>query len=168
MLLQMPFLIGMYYFFPSSIDLRHESFLWADDLSTYDSIYDLPFNIPFYGDHISLFTLLMTVTSILYAVSNSQMQAGGNNMPGMKYMPYIFPVMLLGIFNNFPAALTYYYFLSNLISYSQQFFIKKFVIDEDKLKEQIKKNKKKPVKQSNFQKMLEDMAKQQQQKQKKK
>ncbi|MEX2590891.1 MAG: membrane protein insertase YidC [Chitinophagales bacterium] len=166
MVLQMPFLIGMYYFFPSSIELRHEAFLWASDLSTYDSIYDLPFNIPFYGDHVSLFTLLMTVTSILYAVSNAQMSAGGNNMPGMKYMPYIFPVMLLGIFNNFPAALTYYYFLSNLISYAQQYFIKKFVIDDDKLLEQIKKNKKKPVKKNTFQKKLEEMAKQQQQKQK--
>lgn len=167
MLIQMPFLIGMYYFFPSSIELRHESFLWADDLSTYDSIYDLPFDIPFYGDHISLFTLLMTVSSILYAVSNSQMTAGGNTMPGMKYMPYIFPVMLLGIFNNFPAALTFYYFLSNIISYGQQFFIKKFVIDDEKLLAQIKKNKQKPKKQGGFQKKLEELAKQQQQKAKK-
>lgn len=162
MVLQMPFLIGMYYFFPSSIQLRHESFLWANDLSTYDSILDLPFNIPFYGDHVSLFTLLMTVTSILYAVSNSQMTAGGNNMPGMKYMPYVFPIMLLGIFNNFPAALTYYYFLSNLISYGQQFFIKKFVINDEKLHAQIKKNKQKPTKKNSFQKKLEEMAKQQQ------
>lgn len=168
MLLQMPFLIGMYYFFPSSIELRHESFLWADDLSTYDSILDLGFSIPFYGDHVSLFTLLMTVTSILYAVSNSQMTAGGNSMPGMKYMPYVFPIMLLGIFNNFPAALTYYYFLSNLISYGQQFFIKKFVINDEKLHEQIKKNKAKPKKKGGFQKKLEEMAKQQQQIQKKK
>lgn len=168
MFLQMPFLIGMYYFFPSSIELRHQSFLWADDLSTYDSILNLPFDIPFYGDHVSLFTLLMTVSSILYAVSNSQMTAGGNNMPGMKYMPYVFPVMLLGIFNNFPAALTYYYFLSNLISYGQQFFIKKFVINDEKLHAQIKKNKEKPQKKGSFQKKLEEMAKQQQQIQKRK
>lgn len=165
MVLQMPILIAMYYFFPASIELRQEHFLWAHDLSTYDTIYNLPFNIPFYGDHISLFTLLMTVTSILYAVTNNQMM--GNTMqPGMelmKYMPYVFPVMLMGVFNSFPAALTYYYFLQNIISYGQQWIIKKFFIDEDKLHQHIQDNKKKPVKKSMFQQKLEDIANQQKQ-----
>jgi YidC/Oxa1 family membrane protein insertase len=163
MLLQMPILIAMYYFFPASIELRQESFLWANDLSTYDSILDLPFNIPFYGDHVSLFTLLMTVTSILYAITNNQMM--GATQPGMemmKYMPYIFPILLMGIFNSFPAALTYYYFLQNIISYGQQWAIKKWFIDEDALHRQIQENKKKPVKKSMFQQRLEEMAKQQQ------
>jgi len=165
MLLQMPILIAMYYFFPASIELRQESFLWAHDLSTYDTIFNLPFNIPFYGDHVSLFTLLMTVTSILYAVTNNQMMGTGTQpgMEMMKYMPYIFPVMLMGMFNSFPAALTYYYFLQNIISYGQQWSIKKWFIDEDALHKQIQENKKKPVKKSMFQQRLEDMTKQQQQ-----
>lgn len=169
MLLQMPILIAMYYFFPASIELRQEAFLWAHDLSTYDSIFNLPFNIPFYGSHVSLFTLLMTVTSILYAVTNNQMM--GSTSPGMeamKYMPYIFPIMLMGMFNSFPAALTYYYFLQNLISYGQQWTIKKFFIDEASLHQQIQDNKKKPIKKSSFQQKLEDLAKQQQQAKKKK
>ncbi len=166
-LLQFPILIAMYYFFPTSIELRQESFLWANDLSTYDSILNLPFTIPFYGDHVSLFTLLMTVTSIIYAVTQPQMNAG---QPGMKYLPYIFPIMLLGIFNNFPAALTYYYFLTNLLSYLQQWGTKKFLINEDDLHKKIQENKKKPVKKSKWQQRLEDMAKQQReiQKQRKK
>jgi len=163
MVLQMPILIAMYYFFPTSIELRQESFLWAADLSTYDSILDLPFNVPFYGDHVSLFTLLMTVSSILYAVTNPQMSQGPASM---KYMPYIFPVMLLGIFNSFPAALTYYYFLANIISYLQQFIIKKFIIDDEALHKKIQENKKKPVKTSGFQKRLEKMTKQQRELQK--
>lgn len=169
MLLQMPILIAMYYFFPASIELRQEAFLWAHDLSTYDSIFNLPFNIPFYGSHVSLFTLLMTVTSILYAVTNNQMM--GSTSPGMeamKYMPYIFPIMLMGMFNSFPAALTYYYFLQNIISYGQQWVIKKYFIDEASLHQQIQDNKKRPIKKSSFQQKLEDMAKQQQQSKKKK
>ena len=168
MLLQMPILIAMYYFFPASIELRQEAFLWAHDLSTYDSIFTLPFNIPFYGEHVSLFTLLMTVTSILYAVTNNQMMGSASpGMEAMKYMPYIFPIMLMGMFNSFPAALTYYYFLQNIISYGQQWIIKKFFIDEANLHKQIQDNKKKPVKKSSFQQKLEDMAKQQQNKKKK-
>lgn len=168
MLLQMPILIAMYYFFPASIELRQESFLWAHDLSTYDTIFNLPFTIPFYGDHVSLFTLLMTVTSILYAVTNNQMMGSASpGMEAMKYMPYIFPIMLMGMFNSFPAALTYYYFLQNIISYGQQWAIKKFFINEDALHQQIQDNKKKPVKKSSFQQKLEEMAKQQQNKKKK-
>lgn len=163
-LLQFPILIAMFYFFPTSIELRHESFLWAHDLSTYDSILDLPFTIPFYGDHVSLFTLLMTVSSILYAVTQPQM----SNQPGMKYMPYIFPIMLLGIFNSFPAALTYYYFLTNITSYLQQWLTKKYIIDEASLHKKIQENKKKPVKKSMWQKKLEEVSRQQRDAQKKK
>lgn len=147
-LLQMPILVAMYSFFPSSIELRQESFLWADDLSTYDSIYNFGFEIPFYGDHISLFTILMAVTSIIYAVSNSRMT--GTAEGPMKYMPYVFPIMLLGIFNSFPAALTYYYFLANVISYAQQWIIRKFFIDEDKLHQQMQEKKAKPQNPNSF------------------
>lgn len=147
-LLQMPILVAMYSFFPSSIELRQESFLWADDLSTYDTIYDFGFNIPLYGDHISLFTLLMAVTSIIYAVSNARMT--GTAEGPMKYMPYVFPIMLLGIFNNFPAALTYYYFLANVISYLQQWAIRKFFIDDAKLHAQMQQKKAKPENPNSF------------------
>ncbi|MDZ4847258.1 MAG: membrane protein insertase YidC [Chitinophagales bacterium] len=164
-LLQFPILIAMYYFFPASIELRQESFLWANDLSTYDSILNLPFEIPFYGDHVSLFTLLMTITSVLYAVTQPQMNTG---QPGMKYLPYIFPIMLLPVFNSFPAALTYYYFLQNVLGYAQQWATKKFIINEDALHKKIQENKKKPVKKNMWQMRLEEVAKQQREKQKKK
>ncbi len=168
MLLQFPFLVAMFYFFPSSIELRQESFLWADDLSSYDSIYDLPFNIPFYGDHISLFTLLMTVSTIIYTKMNSQMSDPTGQMAQMKYIQYLMPVMFLGIFNSFPAGLTYYYFLANIITFLQQFIIRKFIVDEDKLHKQIEANKKKsPKKVSGFQKRLEKMAREAQAQRKK-
>ena len=165
MLLQFPILIAIFRFFPSSIELRQQSFLWADDLSTYDSILDLPFNIPFYGDHVSLFTLLMTISTLLYTyINNKQMQqAQGNQaMPGMKLMMYLMPIMFLGIFNSYSAGLSYYYLLVNLITFLQMYLFKIF-INEDKVREQIEKAKKKPVKKSNFQKRLEEMQKQQQQ-----
>lgn len=159
MLFQLPVLIALFRFFPASIELRQESFLWADDLSTYDSIYDLPFTIPFYGDHISLFTLLMTVSTIIYTKLNSQMTGSANQMPQMKWMMYMMPIVFLGVFNNFAAALSYYYFISNVITFGQQFIIKKFVNDEEVLK-RIEEYKKKPKKKSGFQKRLEEMAKQ--------
>ncbi|MBV7532936.1 membrane protein insertase YidC [Chitinophaga sp. sic0106] len=158
-LLQLPILVAMYSFFPSSIELRQESFLWATDLSTYDSIMHLPFNIPFYGDHVSLFTLLMTVTSFMLAFYNRGMADQSN--PVMKYMPYVMPLMFLGIFNRTAAALTFYYFLSNLISIILQFVIQKFVISEAKIHAQIQENKKKPVQKSKWQEKLEDMQKRQ-------
>jgi len=163
-LLQFPILIAMYYFFPTSIELRHESFLWAHDLSTYDSILNLPFTIPFYGNHVSLFTLLMTVSSIIYALTQPQM---ATTQPGMKYMPYIFPIMLLPLFNSFPAALTYYYFLTNITGWLQQWITKRFIIDEQALHKKIQENKKKPVKKSMWQMRLEELAKQQREAQKK-
>lgn len=158
-LLQMPILIAMFRFFPASIELRQEAFLWADDLSSYDSILNLPFNIPFYGDHVSLFTLLMTISTIIYTYMNNQMMAtGAQQMPGMKTMMYIMPIMFLGIFNNYSSGLSYYYLLVNLITFAQMYIFRWFV-DEDKLHRQIQANKLKPVKKSGFQKRLEDMAK---------
>lgn len=166
MLLQLPILIAMFRFFPASFELRQEGFLWADDLSSYDSIFDLPFTIPFYGDHVSLFTLLMAVSTIIYTRMNSQMMNTGTQMPGMKTMLYMMPVMLLFIFNGFASALSYYYFLTNMITFAQMYAFR-FMIDEDKIRRKIEENKKKPVKKSSWQKRLEDMAKQQQQKKKK-
>jgi YidC/Oxa1 family membrane protein insertase len=158
--MQLPILVAMYSFFPSSIELRQESFLWAKDLSTYDSILNLPFNIPFYGNHISLFTLLMTATSLMLAFNNRGMADQSN--PVMKYMPYIFPIMLLGIFNKLASALTFYYFLSNVISILLQWVIQKFIINHDKIHAQIQENKKKPASKSKWQERLEDMQKRQQ------
>ncbi|MBE6338909.1 MAG: membrane protein insertase YidC [Lentimicrobiaceae bacterium] len=165
MLLQMPILIAIFRFFPSSIELRQQSFLWADDLSVYDSILDLPFNIPFYGDHVSLFTLLMTAATLLYTyINNKQMQQaqGDQAMPGMKLMMYLMPIMFLGIFNSYSAGLSYYYLLVNLFTFLQMYLFKIF-INEDRLRKKIEQAKKKPVKKSNFQKRLEEMQKQQQQ-----
>jgi len=161
MLLQFPILIAMFRFFPSSIELRQQSFLWAHDLSSYDSILSLPWHIPFYGDHVSLFTLLMTVSTIMYTkINNDMMGATSNQMPGMKTMMYIMPVMFLGIFNNYASGLSYYYLLANLITFAQMYLIRK-TINEDKILKQIQLNKTKPVKKkSGFQKRLEDMAKQ--------
>jgi YidC/Oxa1 family membrane protein insertase len=160
MLLQFPILIAMFRFFPSSIELRQQSFLWAHDLSSYDSILDLPFSIPFYGDHVSLFTLLMTVSTIIYTkINNEMMGSTSNQMPGMKTMMYIMPIMFLGIFNNYASGLSYYYLLANLLTFAQMYFIRR-TIDEDKIRRQIQLNKKKPVKKSGFQKRLEEMAKQ--------
>jgi YidC/Oxa1 family membrane protein insertase len=165
-LLQLPILVAMYSFFPSSIELRQESFLWAKDLSTYDSIINLPFNIPFYGDHVSLFTILMTITSLILAFYNRGMTDQSN--PVMKYMPYFMPVMLLGIFNRLAAALTFYYFLSNVISILLQFVIQKFIINHDKIHAQIQENKKKPKSKSKWQEKLEEVQKRQQEMQQKK
>ncbi|MCQ2318322.1 MAG: membrane protein insertase YidC [Bacteroidales bacterium] len=167
MLLQLPILWAIFRFFPSSIELRQQPFLWADDLSTYDSILDLPFNIPFYGDHVSLFTLLMTVTTILYTYINQKQTAAMQTqpMPGMKLMLYIMPIMFLGLFNSYSAGLSYYYMLVNIITFLQMYLFKVF-LDDDKLRKQIEKAKLKPVKKSNFQKRLEEMQKQQTQMQK--
>lgn len=163
MVIQLPILYAMFRFFPSSIQLRHESFLWADDLSAYDSIAQLPFDIPAYGDHVSLFTILMCLSTLVYTHYNSsnmptQSQPG---MPNMKVIMYIFPFMMLFFFNKFAAGLSYYYFLANVISILQMVVIKKYFIDEDKIKLQIAENKKKKAKKgkSKFQRKLEEMAK---------
>lgn len=158
MLLQMPILFAMFRFFPTSIELRQESFLWADDLSTYDSILSLPFEIPFYGDHVSLFTILMTVTTLISIKTNSQVTSSAQ-MPGMKTMMYIMPFMLLFVLNSFSAGLTYYYFLANVITFGQNAIFKQ-MIDEEKIKTKLEARKAKPKKKSKFQQRMEDMAKQ--------
>jgi len=141
MVAQMPILLAMFNFFPNAIQLRQKGFLWADDLSSYDSILDLPFEIPFYGAHISLFTLLMVASTLAYTWYNSQMTAQTMEGP-MKSMQYVFPFMMLFFLNSFASGLTYYYFISNLITIGQQVLIRKF-IDEDKIKAVIEKNKQK-------------------------
>ncbi len=165
MILQFPILIAMFRFFPASIELRQQAFLWADDLSSYDSILELGFNIPFYGSHVSLFTLLMTVSTIIYTRVNSKMMASSTQMPGMKTMMYLMPIMFLGFFNSFSSALSYYYFLANMITFGQMAIFNKSV-NEEKIRAKIAENKKKPVKKSGFQQRLENMAKQQQNKKK--
>ena len=155
-LLQIPIFMSLYYFFQSNIGLRGKSFLWANDLASYDSIYKLPFEIPFYGDHVSLFTLTAVATSLLisiYSMSNMQ----DNSNPLMKYMPYIFPVLLLGVFNKLPAALTWYYTVSNTITLILQIVIQKYVINHEKILVQINENRKKPVKKSKLAERVEAM-----------
>ncbi len=155
-LLQIPIFMSLYYFFQSNIDLRGKSFLWANDLSAYDSIAKIPFEIPFYGDHVSLFTLTAVITSLLisiYSMNNMQ----DNSNPMMKYMPYIFPVLLLGVFNKLPSALTWYYTVSNTITLILQIVIQKYIIDHDKIMTEINENRKKPVKKSKMQERIEAM-----------
>jgi YidC/Oxa1 family membrane protein insertase len=161
MLFQFPVLIAMFYFFPGSIELRQESFLWATDLSTYDSIINLPFTVPFgYGDHVSLFTLLMTITTILQTRLQGQTQ-DTSAMPGMKYMMYFMPLIFMFILNSYSSGLSYYYFLANLFTIGQTYLIRSMV-DEDKVRAQLFANKKKvPKKKSGFQKRLEDLQRQQ-------
>ena len=160
-LLQMPILFAVFRFFPASIELRQQPFLWCDDLSTYDSIVDFPRSLGM--DHISLFCLLMTITTFIYTyVNNKQMDVSSNpSMKPMKWMMYLMPIMFFGIFNNYSAGLSYYYMLVNIITFIQMFVFRK-MIDEDKVRATIEKNKKKPVKKSNFQKRLEEAQKQQQ------
>jgi len=165
MLLQMPILFALFRFFPASIELRQQSFLWATDLSSYDSIFSWSQHIPllstFYGNHISLFTLLMTISTIFYTRMNNQMMSSSQQMPGMKTMMYLMPIMFLGFFNNYASGLSYYYFLANVITFSQMYLMRKFV-DEKAIHAKLQANKKKPVKKSKFQQKLEEMAKQKQ------
>jgi len=157
MLLQFPILVALFYYIPNAIELRQVSFLWAGDLSTYDSIFDFGFEVPFYGDHISLFTLLMTVSTLLYTWSNSQM----TTVQGpMKSLQYVMPIMLLFFFNSYASGLTYYYFISNIVSFGQIFLFRK-IINEDKIKKVLEENRKKNVnkKKSKFQQRLEEAMK---------
>ena len=158
MLLQFPILIALFRFFPASIELRQQSFLWADDLSTYDSIAQLPFSIPFYGDHISLFTLLMCGSIVLVTLIQSDQMSSASSMPGMKIMLWMMPVMMLFWFNNYACGLSYYYFLANIITYGQTKLIRQFV-DDKKILAKLETNKAKPVKKSKFQQKLEEAAK---------
>ncbi len=161
LVLQMPILFAMFYFFPVSIELRQKAFLWAEDLSTYDSIVNLPFTIPFYGSHVSLFVLLMTASTIIYTWQNNQLSAVQGPM---KSMGYIMPVVFMFVLNNFSAGLSFYYFVSNLITFAQQAIIKRFV-DEDKILAVMEDHKKKLVatggtgKKSSFMSKLESAMK---------
>ncbi len=147
MLAQTPIWLAMFNFFPNAIQLRQESFLWAEDLSTYDSIMTLPFAIPFYGDHVSLFTLLMTLVTLVNTYYNNQMNPQMASQPGpMKYMGYIMPFMFLFFLNSFAAGLTYYYFVSTTISVSQQIISKKFLINEEAIRAKLMANKEKRAK----------------------
>ena len=163
MLFQMPILFALFRFFPSSIELRQQSFLWANDLSTYDSIFDLGFSIPFYGDHVSLFTLLMTGTTVLQMKMSNGMSGSNTQMPQMKYMMYFMPVIFLGVMNNYAAALSYYYFLANLITFGQQKMIAAMIDDKLLLAKMEEKKQNTPKKgKSKFQGRLEKMMKDQQ------
>ncbi|MBI2257654.1 MAG: membrane protein insertase YidC [Flavobacteriia bacterium] len=169
MLIQMPILLAIFRFFPAAFELRQQGFLWAEDLSSYDSIYDFGVYIWPYGDHISLFTLLMSVTTLVYTWQNSgsMQQAQQPGMPNMKVMMYIFPLMMIFFFNNYSSGLSYYYFISTLISILLMILIKKFFVDEEKLRAKMAA-KKAVVKQggtkkkSKFQEKIEQMQKAQQ------
>ena len=164
MLIQMPILIAMFRFFPASIELREQPFLWADDLSSYDSILHLPFDIPFYGDHVSLFALLMAVSVFISSKINYAQTAGaGPQMAGMKFMMlYLMPLMLLFWFNNYSSGLSYYYLVSNIITIGQTYAFR-YIVNEDKLHHRMKENAKKPRKLSKFQQRYEEMMKQREQ-----
>ena len=170
MLIQMPILLAVFRFFPAAFELRQQPFLWAEDLSSYDSVWDFGFNIWLYGDHVSLFTLLMSITTLLYTYMNSGnvQQPSTPGMPNMKVIMYIFPIMMIFFFNNYSSGLSYYYFISTLVSILMMVAIKKFFVNEDKLKEKMALRKAnasanpKEKKKSRFQLKLEEMQKQQQ------
>ena len=165
MLLQMPILFAMFTFFPSCIELRGESFLWVKDLSAPDAIVtwttQIPFITNYFGNHISLFCLLMTVTNIIYTKINMDSQASSNQMPGMKWMMYMMPLMFLVFFNNYAAGLSYYYFISLLITIGQTYGCR-LLVKEDKVRAQMAANAKKPKKKSGFMARLEAAQREQQ------
>ena len=177
-LLQMPVFFALFKFFPTNISLRQQGFLWAPDLSSYDTIFQLPFTIPFYGDHVSLFPILASVAIFFYMKMNQSQQANmqaptQEGMPDMskmmKYMIYFSPIMMLFFFNNYASSLSLYYFVSNLLTIAIMLVIKNYVIDEDKIHAQIEENKKKPEKKkSKFRQKIDDAMKQAQEQQKKK
>ena len=156
-LLQIPIFFALYSFFNSNIALRGQAFLWSQDLSSYDSIFHLPFNIPAYGDHVSLFTITAVFTSFLISIYNMAMTPTQDN-PALKYMPYIFPFMLLFIFNKLPSALTWYYTVSNLITLGLQFVIQNYIINHDKILAKIDEKRKAPKKKSKWQERYEQMT----------
>ena len=161
-LLQLPVFLGLFYFFPVAFSLRGKSFLWAEDLSSYDAILDLAFSIPFYGDHVSLFPLLASIAIFVYSkmTMGQQMQPTQPGMPNMKFMIYLMPIMMLFFFNNYASGLSLYYLISNLITIGIMLVIKNYIIDEEKIFIQIEENKKKPKKQSRFQRKMEEMMEQ--------
>ena len=167
MLLQFPILFAMFRFFPASIELRQQKFLWADDLSAYDSIWDFGVNIPLLGDHLSLFALLMAATMFIYSKMTSGQMSDDPNMAGMKFMSlYMMPIMMFFICNNLSAALSYYYLLSNLITMLVTWYIRKFVVTEEKVRAEMLLNANKPKQKSKWQQRLEEAQKMQEQMQK--
>jgi YidC/Oxa1 family membrane protein insertase len=172
MLIQMPILFAIFRLFPASLELRQQPFLWAEDLSSFDSILNFGFNVPFYGDHISLFTLLMAGTTLFYTWYNAahMQQPTQEGMPNMKVIMYIFPFLMIFFFNNFSAGLSYYYFISTLITIIIMWAIKRFVIDEVKIHAQIQANRANPVKKekSKFAQRLEEAQRLQAERAKKK
>lgn len=168
MLLQFPILWAMFRFFPASIELRQKSFLWADDLSAYDSIWDFGVNIPLFGDHLSLFALLMAVSMFLYSKMTSSQMSNDPQMASMKFMSvWLMPIMMLFICNNLSSGLSYYYFISNLLTMLQTFIIKKWVVKPEKILAQVQASKGKPLPKSKWQQRLEEAQKMQQAQQKK-
>ena len=167
MLLQMPILFAMFRFFPASIELRQQKFLWADDLSAYDSIWDFGVNIPLLGDHLSLFALLMALTMFFYSKMTSSQMSDDPNMAGMKFMSvWLMPIMMFFICNNLSAALSYYYLLSNIITMIMTWYIRKYVVTEDKVRAEMMLNANKPKQKSKWQQRLEEAQKMQEQMQK--
>ena len=167
MLLQMPILFAMFRFFPASIELRQQKFLWADDLSAYDSIWDFGVNVPLLGDHLSLFALLMAVTMFFFSKMTSSQMSDDPNMAGMKFMSlYMMPIMMFFICNNLSAALSYYYLLSNIITMGITFYVRKYVVTEEKVRAEMMVKANQPKKKSKWQMKLEEMQKMQEQMQK--
>ncbi len=165
MILQLPIIMAFFFFFPNLFDLRQQSFLWMDDLSTYDAFFKFGFNIPFLGSHISLMCVLMTASTLIYTYFNNQISGATGQM---KYIGYIMPIIFFGVLNSYPTGLNYYYFLANLLTFGQQFMIRQFV-DDEKIHAKIQENKKKPEsekKKSKFQQRMEDYMRQAQQQQK--
>lgn len=165
MLLQLPFVMAFFFFFPNLFELRGESFLWMKDLSTYDDFIKFGFSVPFIGDHLSLMCILMTISTLIYTYFNNQISGATGQM---KYIGYIMPIIFLGVLNSYPSGLNYYYFLANMMTFAQQFLIKSMV-DDEKIHRTLQENKLKPVaeskKKSKFQTRLDDYMRQQQQNQ---
>jgi YidC/Oxa1 family membrane protein insertase len=165
--IQMPIFYALFMFFPTSFALRQKSFLWAEDLSSYDTIFNLPFTIPFYGDHVSLFPILASIAIFFYMMmttgQNMPQQPG---MPNMKFIMYLMPFFMLIFFNNYASGLSLYYFVSNLITIGIMLVIKNFILDNDKIHAQIQENKKKPKKENKFQKKMREMMEQAEQQKK--
>jgi YidC/Oxa1 family membrane protein insertase len=161
MLLQLPIIMAFFFFFPNLFELRQETFLWMNDLSTYDAFFNLGFTVPFLGNHISLMCILMTISTLIYTYFNNQVSGATGQM---KYIGYITPIIFFGVLNSYPSGLNYYYFLANMLTFAQQYMIRLFVNDE-KIHATIQENKKKPAsekKQSGFQKRMEDYMRNQQ------
>ena len=162
-LIQLPVFYALFQFFPSAFDLRQQGFLWADDLSSYDKIADLPFHIPFYGDHVSLFPILASIAIFIYMMmttGQTMQNAQQPGMPNMKFIMYLSPIFMLFFFNNFASGLSLYYLTSNLITIFLVLIIKNFIIDEDKIHAKIQENKKKPKKQGKFARKMQEMMEQ--------